>query len=248
MSEIRLPAEEITRRIKIGINAAKHYDKVAAKRAQDEAKKNGLPQTEAKTNESDKKEKPTRTFVSAIFETIASEKYVRINLPKPSAKELKPVPAHNLLVFQDWKMDAFVGLDIEAHYFINDLPVAGINGRLKPRVVRHFYAETPFWGQMILASVAIKSKTDLITNEKMVIIDINQIFPRGPVEVTNILRIGTKANGSEGEALVPHSDLCVRFEKIRPQKILATKAKTEVIFTPKTEITTTAVATQKVGA
>ncbi len=237
MSEIRLEPEEITRRIKIGIKAAKHYDKVIASMAKKTSKKNEEPELKGTDSEPVIKEELARKFVASIFETVASEKYVRINLPKPTAKEMKSVPDHNLLVFSDWTMESLVGLNVEAHYFINDLPMAGANGSLKPRVVRHFYAKSSFQGQTILASVTIKIKTDLLTEGKMVIVDIHQIFPKEPVEVSNILRIGTKVTGAETEAAVPDSNLCVKFEKIRPQMILATKTKTEVIFTPKESMT-----------
>lgn len=176
-------------------------------------------------------EKMGRTFVAATFKTIVSKELVKISVPSAGAKYLQPIAEHKLLVFDDEALTSVACIDIKGHYTHGDFPANNLLGKLRPRVVRHFYVLPGYFGATIAAAVTIKEKTDLITGEKMVIIDIQQELPNSdqPIEVLHTLRIGVAATGASDEALIPGSELCVKIEAIRPQTIGVKSTKTESV-------------------
>lgn len=161
------------------------------------------------------------TFVAATFKTIISKELVKISVPSTGAKYMEPVSEHNLLVFEDENLSSIVPVYIKGHYTHGDFPANNILGKLRPRVVRHFYVLAGYYGATIAAEVTIKEKTDLITGEKMVIIDIQQEVPNTDegIQVLHTLRLGVPSTGASDEALIPGSELCVKIEAIRPQTI-----------------------------
>lgn len=166
-------------------------------------------------------EKMGRTFVAATFKTIVSKELVKIFIPSAGAKYLQPIAEHKLLVFDDESLTSVACVDIKGHYYHGDFPANNILGKLRPRVVRHFYVLPGYFGATIAAGVTIKEKTNLISGEKMLIIDIQQELPNSdqPIEVSHALRLGVASTGASDEVMIPGSELCLKIEAIRPQTI-----------------------------
>ncbi len=154
-------------------------------------------------------EKMGRTFVAATFRVIAEQELVKITIPSVTAKYLKKVDAHKLLVFTDEKLLDVLPIDIAEHSIHGDFPVKRADNTQRPRVVRHFYVLPGYYGETIAAYVTLKEKTDLITGEKTIMVDIQQEFfekplnTEEPLYAARKLCMGVPATGAVGEAVIP---------------------------------------------
>lgn len=167
-------------------------------------------------------ERMGRTFVAATFRVIAEQELVKITIPSVSAKYLKKVEAHSLLVFIDEALESALPIDIREHSIHGDFPIKRADNTQRPRVVRHFYVLPGYYGETISAYVTLKEKTDLISGEKTIMVDIQQQFSEEPLTVSHKLSMGVPVTGAKGEAIIPGADnLCIRFEKIHPLVIEA---------------------------
>jgi len=163
-----------------------------------------------------------RTFVAATFRVIAEQELVKITIPNISAKYLKKVDAHSLLVFTDETLESVIPIDIQAHAIHGDFPIKRADNTQRPRVVRHFYVLPGYYGETISAYVTLKEKTDLISGEKTIMVDIQQQFSGEPLTVSHKLSMGVPVTGAAGEAIIPGSDnICIKFESIHPLVIEA---------------------------
>ena len=166
-------------------------------------------------------EKTKRIFIASLFRTILEQKKVKVSIPKEDAKYLNHVSGHKILVFVDEKLllERLTLIDISDHYVHGDFPIRLANNQVKPTVFRHFCVSKENLGKEIVADVIIKEKTCLLTGAKMIIVDIIELAP-GNYSAGHILRLGANVNGNQGEILIPGTDRCIRFDKIRTERII----------------------------
>ena len=159
-----------------------------------------------------------RTFVPSIFKTLIEQNSVRLSVPPASAKYLKRVPDHKIIVFDNESLSSLQLFDVDGHYVHGDFTKRQADGSVKPTVIRHFWVKNESAGKDITANVVVKEKTCLFTGQKTIIIDITEA-PETSV-ATHVLRLGTTPIGADNEFMIPVENKCVRFDKITQEKII----------------------------
>ena len=161
-----------------------------------------------------------RTFVAAIFKTVAKQEKVKIQVPSREAKYLKFIDAHKILAFEGTALRNVIMIDVHAHYAHFDIPVRNDDGSVKPAVIRHYFIDPDFRGETIVANVEIKEKVCLLTGKKTLIVDIVQLETNGsPLTVEHEFRLNVPTTGTKGEVLIPGTDNCVKIAEIKPVKM-----------------------------
>ena len=160
-----------------------------------------------------------RTFVAAIFKTVAKQEKVKIQVPSAGAKYLKFIEAHKILAFEGTALRNVIMIDVHAHYVHFDIPVRNDDGSVKPAVIRHYFIHPDFRGEVIIANVEIKEKTCLLTGKKTLIIDIVQLDAETPLTVEHEFRLNVSTSGEKNEVLIPGTDNCVKIAEIKPIKM-----------------------------
>jgi len=171
-------------------------------------------------------EKTGKTFVAALYKTLARQENVCVIIPGENAKYLKLIKAHGIAVFKDENLNSVTLLEAPDHYVHGDFPQRNADGTVSPKVIRHFLVEPSLLGKEICANVEIKEKTDLLTGRSTIIVDIQQLSD-GRYLSNHILRLGGIAVGLKNEVPIPETNLCVRFEKIN-EKIISSTGKSVV--------------------
>jgi hypothetical protein len=166
-------------------------------------------------------DKLERKFIPALFTTVLEEAKVKVNIPGKNAKDLSLVKGHKILVFQDENLllEGLTMIDIKDHFIHRDTTTRLADNQVKPSVVRHLCVTEENLGKTIVAKVIIKEKTNLLNGEKMILIDIAALVP-GNYSVEHTLRLGVRPTGNQGEVIIPGTDRCIRFDKIKKERII----------------------------
>ena len=160
-----------------------------------------------------------RTFVAAIFKTLVKQERVKIQVPSAGAKYLKFIEAHKILAFEGTALRNVAMIDVHAHYAHFDIPVRNDDGSVKPAVIRHYFINPDYRGEVIVANIDIKEKTCLLTGKKTLIIDIVQLEAETPLTVEHEFRLSVPTTGEKNEVLIPGTDRCVKIAKIKSIRI-----------------------------
>jgi len=155
-----------------------------------------------------------RTFVSSIFKTILEKELVLVSIPGKSAKYLKPVKGHKILVFNDEKLDKLTMIDVKDHFVHGDFTIRKADGQVRPSVVRHFCVKESSLGKEIAANVVVKQKKCLLTGDITIIIDIIELLP-GNYQTKQSLCLGGNVTGKTGEIIIPGTDRCIRIDEVK---------------------------------
>jgi len=92
----------------------------------------------------------------------------------------------------------------------------------RPTVERNFYILPSCLGQEIPAEVTTYEKFCPETGKRTIMVDIIQITGNNfPIMVTKKLHLGAPKTGATNEAMIPGTELCVKFDEIQPRKLLA---------------------------
>lgn len=174
-----------------------------------------------------------KVFVAAHFKQIMEISNVCVKIPAATAKYLKFVPEHEIIVLNE-NLSGVNTIRIPKHYAHGDFPRRNEDGTVKPSVIRHFVVKEKDLGKDVPCTIIVKEKNDFLSGEKTIILDF--LVQLGKSECDKILRLGVPVLGEEKkiekEVLIPETNLCIRFEKTET-KIMERKKEIEVEKTTK---------------
>lgn len=157
----------------------------------------------------------TSCFSHSIFLTVQTHKGVLIKVPVEQKNRdlpgLKNVVEHVFNTFYSPRLNSVKEHTIPSHFNIGDFPYYTKEGKMRPRVARHFFAHKDALGKKIVADVIVKRKIDLVTGIELVVIDIIQT-----PGVTPKMKMSLEAEpqGKENETIIPETGKCIRFENL----------------------------------
>ena len=128
---------------------------------------------------------------------------IMVKVPAKTARHLKFVKGHKLLVPSGKDFRGVEIVKVADHYRHGDYPLRKSDGSVRPAMTRNFYVPSERLGKYAMVDIVFFLKTNILTGEETLILDMTDnpnVIPQGE------LVVGKKCSGGRYEIPIPGTD------------------------------------------